>query len=283
VERVPVTVVIPTLNEADRLPDCLRALAWANEVVVADAGSTDATVSIAAAAGARVLTATGLTIGAQRNLAIEAAVSPWVLAVDADERVSPELAHAIADAVASPAVDAYRVHMRNQYLGAPMERGGWGGDWHVRLFRATYRYHVKRVHESLNYQGETRDLAGRMDHDSYRDLLHQLEKVTRYSMWGASDLQTKIERVGYSHLFFRPLVRFIKSYLLQGAWMEGRRGLILSVVHAWSAFEKYALLWDLQRKRAAVHGVRGVPGADLSAPSAGAPAIPEQTSPAPLN
>jgi glycosyltransferase involved in cell wall biosynthesis len=246
----PVTAVIPTLNEADRLPACLAALHWAAEVIVADAGSTDDTVRIAEAAGARVLHATGLTIGAQRNLAIEAASQPWVLAIDADERVSPELARAIAAAVAAPTVDAYRILMRNRYLGAPMERGGWGGDWHVRLFRAHLRYHVKRVHESLNFSGPTRDLAGHADHDSYRDLQHQLEKVTRYSVWGASDLQRKIPVVGFSHLFFRPVVRFVKSYLLQGAWLEGRRGLVLSVVHAWSAFAKYALLWDLQRQQA---------------------------------
>jgi glycosyltransferase involved in cell wall biosynthesis len=248
-ELAPVTVVIPTLNESDRLPACLAALRWAREVIVADAGSTDATVQIAQSMGARVLHATGLTIGAQRNLAIEAATQPWILAIDADERVSPELARAITTAVAAPAVDAYRVLMRNRYLGAPMERGGWGSDWHTRLFKSHLRYHVKRVHESLNYSGATRDLSGHVDHDSYRDLRHQLEKVTRYSVWGANDLQTKIGNVGVSHLFFRPLVRFVKSYLLQGAFLEGRRGLVLSVVHAWSAFAKYALLWDLQRKR----------------------------------
>ena len=242
-----VTVVIPTLNEADRLPACLASVQWAAQIIVADAGSTDGTIAIARQFGAIVLENTGPTIGAQRNAAIGAASQPWILAVDADERVTAELRDSIAAAIRTPAADAFRVHMRNRYLGAPMERGGWGRDRHVRLFRATLRYSVQRVHEGLEHDGPIVDLQGRIDHDSYRDLAHQLKKVTTYSTWGAADLHARGKRVGISHLVVRPAWRFVKCYFLQGAWREGRRGIVLSAVHAWSAFAKYALLWDTQR------------------------------------
>jgi glycosyltransferase involved in cell wall biosynthesis len=248
--KIPVTVVIPTLNEADRLPACLASVRWAAEVIVADAGSTDGTAAVARRFGATVVDVRGATIAGQRNAAIDRATQPWVLSLDADERVTMELEAAIAAAVANPAADAYRIHFRNRYLGAPMERGGWGRDRHVRFARAGVRWRIAQVHERLDYDGPVADLAGRIDHDSYRDLEHQLRKVTNYAAWGANDLHSRRKRVGLSHLVFRPLFRFVKCYLLQGAWREGRRGLVLSVVHAWSAFAKYAVLWDLERQTA---------------------------------
>ena len=246
---LPVTVVIPTLNEVDRLPACLASVEWAAEVIVADAGSTDGTIALATRLGARVIEARERTIAGQRNGAMAVATQPWVLALDADERVSPELAASIRRAIAAPVADAYSIHFRNRYLGAPMERGGWGRDRHVRFSRASLRWGIKQVHEHLVCDGPIGELAGRMEHDSYRDLQHQLTKVTTYSAWGAADLQSKGQRAGISHLALRPLWRFIRCYFLQGAFLDGKRGFILSAVHAWSAFAKYALLWDLDRTR----------------------------------
>ena len=245
--EVPVTVVIPTLNEVDRLPACLASVRWASQVIVADAGSTDGTQELARSMGAIVLERCGPTIAQQRNIAIAASAHQWILALDADERVSPELACSIALEIAAPRASAFRVHMRNAYLGATMERGGWGRDRHVRLFRASLRYEVKRVHEGLRFDGATFDLAGRVDHDSYRNLAHQLAKVNCYAKWGAEDLYARGKQVGLVQIAVRPAWRFIKCYFLQGAILEGQRGFVLAVVHAWSAFAKYALLWDMQR------------------------------------
>ena len=252
--KSPVCVVIPTLNEADRLAACLASVGWAAEVIVADAGSTDGTEAIARRYGATVVQVRGTTIAGQRNAAADLASQPWILYLDADERVTPELAASIADATVAPLADAFRIHFRNRYLGAPMERGGWGRDRHIRLARANVRWRIKQVHERLDFDGPIADLCGRIDHDSYRNLEHQLNKVTNYSAWGASDLHSKGKRVGLSHLVVRPAWRFVKCYFLQGAWREGRRGLVLSAVHAWSAFAKYALLWDRERQSAELAG-----------------------------
>lgn len=245
--KVPVTVVIPTLNEIDRLPGCLASVCWAAQVIVSDAGSTDGTQALARSLGATVLEQCGPTIAEQRNIAISAATHQWILALDADERVSPELAQSIEQEISTPRGNAFRVHMRNRYLGATMERGGWGRDRHVRLFRSSLRYQVKRVHEGLQFDGAAYDLAGRVDHDSYRDLGHQLAKVNCYAKWGAEDLFARGKQVSLLQIVVRPSWRFVKCYFLQGAILEGQRGLVLAVVHAWSAFAKYALLWDMQR------------------------------------
>lgn len=249
---VPVTVVIPTLNEADRLPACLASVLWADDVIVADAGSTDNTVEIARRFGARVIEACGPTIGAQKNAGIDVARHPWILSIDADERVTPELQAAITQAVTAPAAAAYRVHLRNRYLGASFDRGGWARDYHVRLFPRVHRWTTHKVHERLDVDGPVATLAGRLEHESYRDLAHQLEKAVRYSVWGADDLRHRGKRVRASQLLFNPLWRFVKTYLLEGMWREGWRGFVFCMVHAWCAFSKYALLWDAERKAGAV-------------------------------
>ncbi|MEA3246045.1 MAG: glycosyltransferase family 2 protein [Gemmatimonadota bacterium] len=245
---IPVTVVIPTRDEADRLPRCLAALDWAAEVIVADAGSRDGSTHVARAAGAIVLDCRGLTIGAQRNRAIARASQPWILAVDADEVASPHLADAIAAVIAEPAFDAYRVAFRNRYLGREVTRGSWALEHRVRLFRATLRYSERSVHEGVAHDGPTGNVVGGfLHHDSYRDLGHQLAKVLRYADWGAQDLRRRGRRAGLvTDLVVRPGWRFVRRYVIEGWWREGRRGLVFSAVDAWSGFAKYASLWYLE-------------------------------------
>ena len=244
---LPVTIVIPTRDEADRLPACLASVRWAARVIVADAGSIDATVDVALAAGATVLRTPGQTIGMQRNAALEQATTDWVLFLDADERVSARLVASIAAAIERPVADAYYIRFRNRYLGAAAKRGGWGRDRHVRFARTAFRWSTQQVHERLVTDGSVAELDGFIEHDSYRNLDHQLTKVQRYAANGANDLAGRTDRVGAAALFGRPLWRFVRLYLVDGAWRDGARGFILSVVHAWSAFAKYALLWDQLR------------------------------------
>lgn len=212
-----------------------------------DAGSTDGTPAVARAHGARVIDHPGATIGAQKNVGIEQARHYWILSIDADERVTPELQAAIAAVIQAPTASAYRVHLRNRYLGDWYDRGGWARDRHVRLFPHTARWTTNRVHERLIGVTEVADLTGRLEHDSYRDLAHQLEKCHTYARWGADDLWTRGVRVNWRHLVLRPAWRFVKTYLLEGMWREGVRGLLFCSVHAWACFTKYALVWDRQR------------------------------------
>lgn len=245
---VPLTVVIPTLNEADQIAECIGRATWADEVIVADAGSTDATVPLARGLGARVLERAGPTIAAQRNAAIAAARNEWVLAVDADERISEQLREEIAQVVQRPAHPAYRIRRRNFYLGKELTRGHWGKDWVTRLFTRERRYIERRVHERLEPVPDPGLLQGYLDHIPYRDLSHQIDKMNRYARWGAEDLYQAGRRARVWDLTARPVGRFFRSYFLQGSCWDGRFGVVASLLGAYTAFLKYAHLWALERR-----------------------------------
>jgi (heptosyl)LPS beta-1,4-glucosyltransferase len=245
--RLPLTIVIPTLNEADQIGDLVRGLSWAGEVIVSDGGSQDETVPIAAGEGALVLESTGGTIAAQRNAAISVATNEWVFALDADERVTDELREELAHVLARPGHRAYRVRRRNLYLGHELKRGHWGRDWVTRLFTRDLRYIERRVHEGLEKVDDPGQLRGCLLHSPYRDLSHQLEKMERYAKWGALDLFERGERANAWDRAARPAGRFLRAWLLQGNIADGRFGLATSMLGAYGTFLKYAHLWALER------------------------------------
>jgi (heptosyl)LPS beta-1,4-glucosyltransferase len=246
---VPVTVVIPTLDESDQIAECVGHLAWADEVIVADGGSSDATVAVARQAGARVLEETGPTIAAQRNAAITLARNEWIFALDADERISEELGTELETVVRSPTHPVYAVRRRNIYLGHELTRGHWGRDWVVRLFTRDRRYIERRVHEGLESVANPGRLRSSLQHVPYRDLHHQVEKMNRYARWGAEDLFERGVRASMLDLSLRPCGRFLRAYLLQGGCWDGRFGLVTSLLGGYTAFLKYAHLWALERRR----------------------------------
>jgi glycosyltransferase involved in cell wall biosynthesis len=245
---VPLTVVIPTLNEGDQIAECLDRLKWVDQIVVADGGSTDATARLAREAGAQVLEGTGPTIAAQRNAAIAEAKNHWILAVDADERVTEALRNEIALVIQTPRHPVYRVRRRNFYLGKELTRGRWGKDWVTRLFTRDLRYIARRVHERLEPVPNPGYLSGCLDHIPYRSLSHQLDKMNRYALWGAQDLYEQGHRASAWDLSLRPAGRFLRSYVLQGACLDGRFGLTTSVLGSYTTFLKYAHLWALEHR-----------------------------------
>jgi glycosyltransferase involved in cell wall biosynthesis len=244
---VPLTVVIPTLDEGAQIVECVRHLAWADEVIVADAGSTDDTLDAARGAGATVLERTGPTIAAQRNAAIGQARNEWIFALDADERVSDALRDELAALLRAPAHQVYQVRRQNFYLGRELIRGRWGKDWVTRLFTRDRRFVERRVHEGLEPVADTGRLTGTLRHVPYRDLAHQVEKMHRYARWGAEDMFDRGERASLWDLGFHPVGRFLRAYLLQGAVLDGRFGLVTSALGGYTAFLKYAHLWALER------------------------------------
>ena len=252
VARTPVSIVIPTRNEALQIGECVRGLAWAGEVIVVDGASADGTAESARAAGARVLNGAragtgGQTIAAQRNAGIAAAGHEWVFALDADERIGPELAAELAATVAAPAHEAYAVRRRNVFFGRTVTRAGWGEDWVVRLFRRERRFVERRVHEGLEPVADVGRLGAPLEHVPYRDLSHYLQKLDRYATWAAEDLAARGRRPRLSDLLFRPPARFARMYLLQLGVLDGWRGAVLCGLAAVSVFLKYARLWERSR------------------------------------
>lgn len=243
----PLTVVIPTLNEAGQIAECVRGLAFAKEVIVVDAGSSDGTTAVAQAAGARVLNGVA-GIAAQRNAGIEAASTEWIFALDADERIAPALAAELAQVVVAPRHEAYRVKRRNLFHGQVLRRGHWGRDWVVRLFRRDRRFGGMTAHPGLEIpQGEQGELTNELDHMPYRDLRHHIDKIITYGRMSAADLAAQGRRASWSDVTLRPAFRFWRDYLLHGSILDGRLGVIHAGMSAASVFFKYAFLWERQR------------------------------------
>lgn len=244
-ERVAITVVIPTLNAAGRLAQSLDSVAWADDVVIVDAGSFDETASIAELHGARLLTVRGTTIGKQRNAGIATARHEWILALDADETVTPELHASLARLVASDDAThaAYRVRSRNWHLGRELRHGPWGRDWKVRVFKRNARFNDARVHEHLETASNIGRLDGALLHWPYDDLGHQITKIAQYARWGAEDMHARGRRARARDVMARPAWRFVRDYFLYSGWRDGAPGFVVAIVSAFSVFLKYASLW----------------------------------------
>lgn len=248
--RASVTIVIPTRNEGARIAECVGGLAWADEVIVIDGQSTDGTPELARSAGARVLdgrAVAGPTIAHQRNAGIAAAAHEWVFALDADERIGPELAAELRTTVADPAHEAYAVRRRNVFLGKTVRHAGWGSDWVVRLFRRNRRFVERKVHEALEPVADVGRLAAPLEHMPYCDLGQYLQKLDRYTTWAAEELAARGRRPRITDLMLRPPARFVRMYFLQLGILDGWRGAVLCGLAAVSVFLKYARLWERSR------------------------------------
>jgi glycosyltransferase involved in cell wall biosynthesis len=245
---LPLSVVLITHNAAAQLPECLASVAFADEVVIVDSGSTDGTVALAERYGARVVAKEWLGFGRQKQFAVEQAANDWVLCLDADERVSPELAASLVRALDAPSAQVYRMARRNRFLGRWLRHGEGYPDWSPRLFdRRQARWSDDSVHEKVLYAVSPGTLQGDLLHESAEDLGHYLDKQNRYTTLAAQELHRRGQRAGLAQLFFSPLVRFVKFYVLRLGFLDGLPGLLHIAIGCMNSFMKYAKLIELQQ------------------------------------
>lgn len=244
--REPLSVLVPAKNEARNLRACLESARWAEEVVVVDSGSTDGSLEIARAVADRVLEHEYVNSAAQKNWALPHLMHRWVLIVDADERVTPALRAEIERVLADPArADGYWIRRENHFLGRPIQGAGWQRDKVLRLFdRTKGAYQPLHVHAEVEVRGRVGFLRERLFHDTYRDLDQYFEKFLRYTRWSAADLRSRGVRASGARLFWRPIGRFLRQYVLEGGFRYGRHGLVLCMLAAFSVFTKYARRWE---------------------------------------
>jgi len=248
---VPLSVVLITHNAAAQLPACLASVAFADEFVVVDSGSSDGTAALAERYGARVVTKEWLGFGRQKQFAVEQAAHDWVLCLDADERVSPELASSLVRALQAPESTVYRMARRNRFLGRWLRHGEGYPDWSPRLFdRRHARWSDDAVHEKVLYAeapGTPGTLAGDLLHESGEDLGRYLEKQNRYTALAAQELHRSGRHAGLAELLLSPLLRFLKFYLLRLGFLDGLPGLVHISVGCMNSFMKYAKLIEMHR------------------------------------
>ena len=247
-EKLPLTVAIITLNAAGQLGACLASVAFADEILVVDSGSTDTTAAIAESHGARVVRHDWLGFGRQKQFAVQSARNDWVLCLDADERVSEPLAVSIREALAGRRYKAFRMPRRNRFLGAWLAHGEGYPDWSLRLFhRAHASWSSDEVHEAVLTTAEVGRLEGDLLHDSAEDLATYLAKQNRYTSLHARSLYQQGVRASYWRLLVNPLVRFVKFYLFKRGFLDGGPGFAHVVVGCNNTFHKYLKLLELQR------------------------------------
>ncbi|HYQ99077.1 MAG TPA: glycosyltransferase family 2 protein [Casimicrobiaceae bacterium] len=244
---LPLSLCVITRDAAAQIADCLASAAFADEVVVVDSGSCDDPVELARRRGARVIERAWPGFGAQKHFAVGAAAHDWVLCLDADERVTPELAAAIAREMAAPRAAGYAVARRNRFLGRWLAHGEGYPDWNVRLFdRRRARWSEDPVHEHVLCDGPVARLEGDLLHASAESLDDYLAKQNRYTTLQAAAMHARGERAGVLRLVLSPLVRFVRFYVLRLGFLDGVAGLVHIAIGCQNSFLKYAKLRALE-------------------------------------
>ena len=245
--RLPtLSVILITRNEADNIAACLESVAWADQIVVVDSGSDDETAAICRRYTEQVSVTDWPGFGPQKNRALDLASGEWVLSIDADERVTPELRAEIEQVLAAPTADAYELPRLSSYLGQAMRHGGWWPDHVTRLFRrGSARFSDARVHETLLVQGSTGRLRQHLVHHPFRRLDQVIGKMDSYSTAAAASLAQRGRSAGLSSAVLHGLFAFLRTYLLRAGFLDGRLGFVLAVSNAEGAYYKYLKLAEL--------------------------------------
>lgn len=247
--KLPISAVVITRNEENRLAACLESISFAAEIVVVDSGSTDKTVEIALQYGARVFQQEWLGFGRQKQFAVSCAAHDWVLCLDADERVGAELRASIEGAMRNPVFGAYRFPRRNRFMGRWLFHGEGYPDWSLRLFhRAHARWSEDAVHEKVLVDATVGALSGDLLHESEETLESYLAKQNRYTTLQAKALHDQGKRAGIGKLLASPLLRFVKFYLVRRGFLDGLPGLVHIAIGCFNSFAKYAKLRELNNK-----------------------------------
>jgi len=246
------SVIIITYNEQDNIRGCLESVKWSDEIVIVDAFSSDRTVEIAREFTPKVFQSKWTNFSQQKNLALGKASNEWLLNIDADERVTPELNEEILATInsRSQSYNGYYIARRNHYLGKWIRHCGWYPDYKLRLFRREKgKFNERMVHESVLVEGKKGHLKSCLNHYSYKDFSDHLRRIDKFTSLAAEEMFTKGKKGRIFDLLFRPPVKFINMYLIKRGYLDGAYGFIVSIMGSFYVFMKYLKLWQLSRER----------------------------------
>lgn len=250
-----ITAAIITFNEAENIQRACESVAWADEIVVVDSESTDATRAIAAGCGARVINHPWPGFALQKQFASEQAANEWILSLDADERVSAELKTSmqkLREQQAEQLADGYLIPRRSFYMGRWIRGGGWYPDRQLRLFKkSSGRWEGPHVHESVKMNAGTRTagLTGDLLHYPSRSATYHHQMIgERYAPLGARQMFENGQRTSSLKIATAAPAAFLRSYVLKGGFRDGLAGLSIASFAAHHAFLKHLLLWEIQNK-----------------------------------
>jgi glycosyltransferase involved in cell wall biosynthesis len=243
------SAIIISKNEASNIGDCLDSLAFCDERIVVDGGSTDCTVEAANAKGARVVSHPFEGFGPQKNYALSLATSDWVLSIDADERVSPALARAIDAAISKGSADAYEMPRLSRFLGRVMRHSGWHPDYVLRLFRnSRAQFSNDLVHERVVCDGVVGRITEPLDHYPVLRLEDAVSRMDRYSTAGAEMFAAAQRKVSFASGITHGLWSFFRAYVWRLGFLDGREGFLLAVANAEGTYYRYMKAWLAGRR-----------------------------------
>lgn len=246
------SVVVIVKNEAHCIAECLKSVAFADEIVVLDSGSDDGTPEICRAFGARVEITDWPGFGPQKQRAVERATGDWILSLDADEQVSEALREEILRTIAAPQAEVYLLPRLSSYLGRPMRHSGWWPDHVARLFRrGAARFSDDLVHERLIHESRPGRLQAHLLHDTYTSLEEIIDKFNRYSTAGAAMAYQRGKRSTLKLAIAKGLVAFLRTYLIRAGFLDGREGFMLAVSNAEATYYRQVKLMQLGKREAA--------------------------------
>jgi glycosyltransferase involved in cell wall biosynthesis len=248
---IPLSVAMIVKNEAENLPDCLRNVAFARQIVVVDSGSHDETLRIASDFGCDVFNEPWRGFGPQKQFAVEQCREAWILVLDADERLPPETARVIRQIIDFPGnVNGYSFPRKNFFQGRWIRHAGWWPDRVVRLFRRGQGSRLTEavIHEAIAVEGRVETLEVPIEHLTEGDLGRIIRKIDRYSTLGAQQAFAEGKRCSIGSACLRAGFTFFQDYLLRGGLLDGPQGLTLAVTDAVNKFFKYAKLNELNRR-----------------------------------
>lgn len=249
---IPATATIIALNESRNIAQCIRSVAFFDEVLVIDSGSNDNTVSLATAAGATVLTNPWPGYGRQKQFAIEHARNDWIFSIDADERVSDKLKQSITDLFDDdPDCEGYNINRCNHFMGRPLRHGEGYPDWCLRLFKkSTAGWSPDPVHERVMITGKVGRIEGDLNHYSEESLAEYIEKQNTYTTLQAQQMWELGRTASWTKLMTSPVLRFIKFYILRRGFLDGVPGLVHILIGCFNSFSKYAKLREIHGRHA---------------------------------
>ena len=244
--RIPLSVIVTTFNEERNIAECIESVLWADEIYLVDSYSTDKTLEIAQQYPITIRRRQYYGSAAQKNWSLDRVSHDWVLILDADERVTEELAREILILLASkPSFKGYYIRRRNIMNNKVIRHSGWSTDRVIRLFHRKHgRYPNRRVHADVDIEGPIPNLKHRLIHYTFRSFDTYLEKSLNYAQWGAAQNYMEGKQAGFLEVGGRPLWRFFRTYFLQLGVLDGLHGLIVCGLQAYGSFLKYAWLWD---------------------------------------
>lgn len=239
------SVIVITKNEEAAIGRCLRSIAFANEIVVVDSGSSDKTAAIARELGARVIQRPNWPgFGPQKNRALDNASGDWVLSLDADEWIEPPLADEIRTVIAqADAAGGYEIPRRSRFCGRIVRYCGWSPDYVLRLFRREQgRFSDDKVHEHVEVAGPLMRLKNPIEHDSITDLADAEDKIKRYSKAAATQLIAKGKKSSYAKAWLRGLGAFLRTFVFRLGFLDGKTGWRVANYNRRYTFEKWAII-----------------------------------------